>query len=212
MSFIEDKPIRDGLGPKDLIRMNVGRRWWFCKFDLIPDGLEYKEVLRRYLAKIADHIRNGRGLLLRGPLSSGKSGAASIIAKAVVMHGGTALFVPVSELADHKIENRIFDASEDLTVWDRMQDVDLLVLDDIGAEHSSAWAKSLVERIVRLRSNTRRAIIYTANTSKMTIPLKDLYGETLMAIIKASALPVLVDGKNWRDEEENDLEKEIMGE
>jgi len=208
MAFIEDNPIRDGLDISDLVRMNIGRRWWHCTLANIPDGLLYREVVVKYIAKLADHVRNGRGLLFHGPLSTGKSGAAVIIAKAVVCHGGTAYFMPVSELSDHKIENKIFSEEEGITVWQRMQDVDLLALDDLGAEHTSQWVRSLIERIVRLRSNRRKAIVYTTNRFD---ELNDTYGESTIAIIKSTAFPVMVEGKDWRDDEIIDLKKEILG-
>jgi len=209
MSFIEDSPIFDKITPADMQRMNVGRRWWQCTVADIPDGLMYKAVLRKYLDKLADHIRNGRGLLFHGRFSTGKSGAAVIVAKAVVCHGGTAFFMPVSELSDQKIENRMFNEEMRTTIWDRMIGVDLLILDDLGAEHQSAWVTSLVERIIRLRSNRQRALVYTTN---LFDSLKTTYGESIFEIIRATALPVYVDGKNWRNDETTHLKREILGE
>lgn len=209
MSFIENKPIRDGLGPEDLVRMNIGRRWWACESAKIPDGLEYKSNLLKFLERIADHIRNGRGLLFHGIFATGKTGAAVIVAKATVCHGGTAYFVPVTELSDAKFDKAKFDAEENVTVWERMQDVDLLILDDLGAEHESKWATSLVERIIRIRSNRSKSIICTTNRFD---ELNASYGESTISILKAVALPVLVDGTNWRIEEAKDLKKEILGE
>jgi len=209
MSFIENNPIRDGLGPDDLNRMNIGRRWWRCRMSQIPDGLSYKDVLEKYVAKIADHIRNGRGLLFHGEFSTGKTGAAVIVAKATVCHGGTAYFVPVTELSDAKFDKTKFDEEEGQTVWDRMQSVDLLILDDLGSEHDSNWGRSLVERVVRIRSNRTKSIICTTNRFK---DLVSSYGDSTMAILKSITLPVLVTGKNWRDEEARDLSQDILGE
>lgn len=209
MSFIEDKPVTDGIDIPSLQRMNVGKRWWFCKLADIPNGLMYKDILQKYLYRLADHVRNGRGLLFHGKFSTGKSGAAVIVAKAVVCYGGTAFFMPVSELSDQKIENRMFSEDEHVTIWDRMIGVDLLVLDDLGAEHSSPWVVSLVERLIRLRSNRQRAIVYTTNCWDS---LRTTYGESTLEIIRSTALPVHVDGQNWRNAEVASLKKEILGE
>jgi DNA replication protein DnaC len=206
MSFIEEKPIRDGLDPSDLLRMNVGRRWWHCRLTDIPDGLLYKTVVMRFIEKLADHVRNGRGLLLHGQFSTGKTGSAVIVAKATVCHGGTALFVPISELADQKFEKAMFE--EKTSMWKRMCDVDLLVLDDLGAEHGKDWGASLVERIVRIRSNNKRSIIATTNRLS---DLQSVYGDSTLVILRSIALPVLVEGKDWRTEESEDLAREILG-
>lgn len=210
MSFIMNKQIRDGLGPEDLMRMNIGRRWWPCMLSKIPDGLIYKDVLTKYITNVADHIRNGRGLMLWGDFSSGKTGAAVIVAKAVVSHGGTAYFMATSELSDSKIEKQMFDEEEGITVWERMCKVDLLILDDLGSEHIglSQWGKSLIERIVRLRSNKTRSIICTINKFD---EITSIYGESSVAILRACTLATKVDGKNWRDEERQEISREILG-
>lgn len=206
MSFIEDHQIRDKLDTTDLVRMNIGRRWWKCALSSIPDGLVHKETISKFINKIGDHIRNGRGLLFYGELSTGKSGSAVIVAKAVVCYGGTAFFIPMPELSDQKIERRIFE--DEVTVWQRMIDVDLLILDDVGAEKESSWARSLFERIVRIRSNSCKSTIYTTNRFEA---FEDIYDNSTIAIIQSTSLPVLVEGKNWREQEELDLKKEILG-
>ena len=205
-----NKQIRDGLGPEDLARMNIGRRWWGCMLSKIPDGLSYKGVLTKYIADVADHVRNGRGLLFWGDFSSGKTGASVIVAKAVVCHGGTAYFLPISELSDSKIEKRMFDEEEGTTVWDRVCKVDLLILDDLGSEHigASQWGKSLVERIIRLRSNKTKSTICTINKFD---EIATIYGESAVAILRACTLAVRVTGKNWRDEEKQEISREILG-
>jgi len=210
MSFIMNKQIRDGLGPEDLRRMNIGRRWWGCMLSKIPDGLKYKTVLTKYIANIADHIRNGRGLMFRGDYSSGKTGAAVIVAKAVVSHGGTAYFMTTSELSDSKIEKQMFDEEEGTTVWDRMRKVDLLILDDLGSDHigKSQWGKSLVERILRIRSNKTKALVCTTNKFD---EITEVYGESTLAVLRACTLATKVEGKNWRDEEQEELSREILG-
>lgn len=208
MSFIENKPIRDGLDPEDLVRMNIGRRWWSCTLAKIPEGLEYRQILMKFVDRIADHIRNGRGLLFHGKFATGKTGAAVIVAKATVYHGGTAYFVPVTELSDAKFDKAKFDEEENVTVWERMQNADLLILDDLGSEHTNQWGKSLVERIIRARSNRSKSIVCTTNRFEQ---LQNSYGESTISILKAIALPVFVDGTNWRVEEAKDLKKEILG-
>jgi len=122
------------------------------------------------------------------------------------MHGGTAFFMTVPELSDLKIENAMFDA--DRTIWQRMLAVDLLVLDDLGSEHTKAWGRSLVERVIRLRSNQKRSVVCTTNRADK---LDTMYGESMMAVFGACILPVKVDGTDWRVNETENLHKAIMG-
>ena len=206
VSFIEDAPILDALEPAHMVRMNVGRRWWYCMLKKIPDDLGYKEIIEKYIAKIGEHVRNGRGLIFHSTSnSSGKTSAAVIVGKAALCHGATVYFLPVAELQDQKFEKTRFD--EHQSVWERVLAVDILILNDLGAEHGSPWAKSLVERIVRLRSNEKKVIIATTN---MFDQMKDLYGDSTREILRAATYPVKVHGKNWRDDEAEALKRAII--
>ncbi len=203
---MSNHPIRAGLDDKDRARMHVGRRWWECTIDQIPEGCAYKAVLQKYIAKLEDHVRAGRGLLFHGEYSTGKTGAAVIVAKAVVMYGGNAFFIPTHDLSDVKIDGTMFDAN--MTIWQRMRSTNLLVLDDLGSEHQSEWARSLVERIIRIRSDSQRTTIGTTNRFE-TLP--KVYGPGTMLAITSTMFPVKVSGKDWRANESSDLAREIMG-
>lgn len=206
MSLIESSPIRKSLDPEDMRTMNVGKRYWHSSVTKIDPTAEYRKVIEKYIKNIRDNIVNGRGILFHGDYSSGKTAASIILAKAVVMHGGTAFFIEVPELSDIKITSKRFD--DDSTVWERMEAVDLLVLDDLGSDYGTEWARQLVERIVRHRVNNCKTIVATTN---MFQSLKTIYDDGMVEVLSSALIPVSADGKNWRIAEREDIRREIMG-
>ena len=206
MSFIESKPIRKELTPTDMGMMGVGKRYWHVELAKIDPSLAYRETVAKYIEKIREHVLAGRGLLFHGDYAGGKTATAVIVAKAVVMHGGTAYFIGVSELSDVKIETSPFD--ESMSIWERMMKVDVLVLDDIGSEYGTEWSKQLVERAIRSRTNAKKTIIGTTNRFS---ELRSIYGDGVVSVLTSSMLPVLLEGKNWRSDEAEQLEKAILG-
>jgi DNA replication protein DnaC len=207
MSFIESDLIRKELEPFDMHMMGVGRRYWHVELAKIDPSFDYRETISKYIEKVREHVLAGRGLLFHGEYAGGKTSAAVIVAKAVVMHGGTVYFIEVPELSDVKIGTRPFD--ENTTIWERMMKVDVLILDDIGSEYGTPWSKQLVERASRLRANAKKPIIGTTNRFG---ELRTIYGEGVVSVMTSSMLPVLIEGKNWREDEEEQLKKAILGE
>lgn len=199
MTFIDQtRPPRD-LTPHDMKRMRIGKRYWTCRHELIPDDFKYGRVIRRFLDDLKENVEAGYGILFYGDFASGKTAAATIIAKATVAYGGTALFIPVPTLTDTKIGKVMFDDEE--TMWERIMSVDVLILDEIGAEHGKDWG--LLERIVRERHNECKSTIGTTN--QKLDAFTQLYTLSFMTVLSAAMFPVHVTGMNWREEDRNEL-------
>lgn len=102
------------------------------------------------------------GLLLFGQPRQGKTFMAEAITSEIVNKGYSALFRTASEVVqtfqyDNKAEvNRIRDA---------VKAVDLLVIDDLGAQRSTAFADEVVFTIIDERYSARKPIIVTTNAT-----------------------------------------------
>jgi DNA replication protein DnaC len=186
--------------------MNVGKRYWRVSISKIEESAEHRKVMEKYITNIRDNIVNGRGILFHGGYSSGKTAASIILAKAVVMHGGTAIFMEVPELSDVKVTSRPF--NEDMTMWERMETADLLILDDLGSDYGSDWARQLVERIVRHRVNNCKSIVATTNKFQT---LRTIYDDGLVEVMSSALMHVAITGKNWRRDERDSVCRGIMG-
>lgn len=198
MTFIRNETARD-LHPDDMRRMGVGKRFWHVSVDQIPETAHYRKELDRYLQNLEENVRSGVGMMFYGDYRKGKTSSAVILAKAVVAYGGTSYFIRSDDLVSSVLEKKEFD--QDQTVMQRLDTVDLLVVDDLGAEHTgkSHFNVALLEKIVRYRYDNRKALVLTVNLSPKN--LVEVYGEGTLKVIKSMMRVVEVDGTNWYEQE-----------
>jgi len=203
MSFIDTTTLPRELTKADMHRLRLGKRYWGCSIAQIPETAQYRKILTKYIDNLKENVESGNGILFYGKHGSGKTAAASILGKAVIAFGGTALFIEVQQLSDMKINKEMFD--DETTLWQRMIEVDMLILDEIGGEHGKDWG--LLERIIRHRMNTCKTTIGTTNKMKS---LGEKYGEGLLSVIRTALLPIEIDEINWRKDERNTLAEKII--
>lgn len=201
MSFLDDE-LRE-ITSTDMVRFGVGRTFWHASIDKIPDGAAYKEKLRTYLRGINTCVDQGIGLFLFGPLRSGKTSAATIVAKHVIGHNGTAFFIRANEITSAVVEKKAFDENE--TVEERMRSVDLLVIDDLGQEHSKEFGRDLVESFVRNRYDNKRSLIVTSNVTREELIKK--YSESMVLVLESRSTPIKIEGVNWYEKEVMETQK-----
>lgn len=203
MSFLSHESRK--LDREDMRRMNVGERFWGVTLEQVPEGCAYRDRISAYLDAMHECIKKGIGLLFYGDYRSGKTAAAIIVMKNVVAFGGTALFIRADELSKAVIEKTIFD--DDETLEERMKSVDLLVIDDLGQEHSKDFGASVVESIIRNRYNHRKAILVTLNIEIAEIEKK--YGLGVLRVMRSMTAPVAVAGTNWMEKEREEVRKTL---
>jgi DNA replication protein DnaC len=166
------------------------------------------EVLRRYADSAVDNVLEGLGLLVWGDFGHGKTHASVGLLKKVMAYRATGLFLETS-----RIQRMVFD-KEQMETTERpvltvAENVDILVLDDFGAEHSSEFSQSLVAALVRYRCTRRKATILTTNIDPGKLAVA--YSEGLMSVLSECVYPVRVGGKNWRAAEALKLRAKFEG-
>lgn len=103
-------------------------------------------------------------LVLRGGYGTGKTHLAAAIAHYVKDAGHTVYFAVVPELLDHL--RSAFAPGKDLSydeMFDYIREVQLLVLDDLGAENGTAWATEKLFQLINYRYNNRFPTVITTN-------------------------------------------------
>ena len=108
--------------------------------------------------------RTGDSLMLIGPVGTGKSHLAAAIVNALIPQGVAAIFQPVPELfqrlnATYGRESRETEAQ----LLSALQEADLLVLDDVGAEKPSAANETRLYQIVDARYRGKKPMALTSN-------------------------------------------------
>ena len=177
-----------------LSAMHLPEQHWDCTLDQISPELSYVSTIQDYVANIGENLDNGRGLLLFGPHSSGKSGVAAIVLKAaLVKTQQVGLWIRGSHVAGHKIEEDLYDA--DTTMYERCLEVGLLVIDELILRGTSK-AENFVEELIRERVDTRGSMILTTNLTPAQV--KDTHPGIAEVLVEAVE-PVKIKGTNFRN-------------
>lgn len=125
----------------------------FTSTDTSGENARSVEICRRYAQKFPQMRQDNRGLLLFGGVGTGKTHTAACIANELLEQGYPVVITSLVKLVDGGTED----------ICSRMSSIDLLILDDLGAERSTDYALEQVYNIVDSRYRAGLPVIYTAN-------------------------------------------------
>lgn len=161
-----------------------------CDFDnfslsyypIRPDeetGAIPREVMQENLSECrrfaAEFPNNSGNLLMMGDAGLGKTHLALSIANTVLRRGYDVLYCSAANIF-RQIEAEQFNNGRDTTTLDSLKRCDLLILDDLGAEHTGYYLNSVLYDIVNTRLNQHKPTIYTTNITSERV-LTSRYGE-----------------------------------
>jgi len=178
-------------------RANVPSRFWNVKLSEIPEHLEYRDKVRKYLEKMDEMLENGIGLFLYSDENStGKTSIAVLVLKQALRLRRTAYFEESGRLKAALIRAEEFE--ENIPIERRIRTVDLLVLDDVGKEYrtESGFAENTIESVLRDRSQSMRPTILTSNLKPNKI--EQVYSADLAALLRETMIPLRISGYDWR--------------
>jgi len=181
----------------DMKRANVPARFWNVKLSEIPEHLEYRDKVRKYLEKMDEMLENGIGLFLYSDENStGKTSIAVLALKQALRLRRTAYFEESGRLKAALIRAEEFE--ENIPIERRIRTVDLLVLDDVGKEYrtESGFAENTIESVLRDRSQSMRLTIMTSNLKPNKI--EQVYSADLAALLRETMIPLRISGYDWR--------------
>jgi hypothetical protein len=138
--------------------------------------------VRAFTRSIEENLERGRGLWFDGPVGTGKTSLAILVAKAAKDAGRSYAVYPVPRLLAEIKRTFDRDASDSyMGFFRRLCTVDLLVLDDLGAEKQTEWVLEQLYSIVNERWQDRRSIVVTTN---LPDPDPDAAGPMLRASVR----------------------------
>jgi DNA replication protein DnaC len=143
---------------------------------------EVVQAVRRYIADIDAQLDSGQGLWLMGDVGTGKTTLAMIVSKAALDAGRSVAIYSLPRLLS-LIRAAIDTEAGMVGFLERLAAVDLLHIDDLGAENTTDWVLEQLYTIVNSRYEDERAMIVTTNL--MYEDLIDQLGERTVSRLVA---------------------------
>jgi DNA replication protein DnaC len=130
--------------------------------DLARSAPAQVQSVRRYVRSVAANLDAGRGLWIQGDIGTGKTTLAMLVSKAALDAGRSVAIYSLPRLLNLLRESMDSETGM-LDFMDRLTAVDLLHLDDLGAEHQTEWVLEQLYSIVNARYEAQHAIVATTN-------------------------------------------------
>jgi DNA replication protein DnaC len=129
--------------------------------DLDPMVLRH---VRDYVQHVDERLDEGTGLWFHGDVGTGKTSISMLVAKAADQAGRSVAVYSVPQLLA-TIRRTYETGAEDSydALMRRLTGVDLLVLDDLGAERQTEWVIEQLYMLVNERWQNRGAVLVTTN-------------------------------------------------
>jgi DNA replication protein DnaC len=123
--------------------------------------------VRSYVRNIEERLNEGRGIWFVGGVGTGKTTLAMLISKAAMEADRTVAIYSLPRLLamlrDTFADNALYSLNE---LIDLLCAVDLLHIDDVGAEQSSPWVLEQLYTIVNTRYEDDKALLLTTNLDR----------------------------------------------
>lgn len=176
-------------------------RYTNCTFDKIKKVIpeehrEAFETCHAYAKAFGKRKKDGLGLILKGPVGTGKTSLAVAVLQEVIKQQGSGYFIPMVSLLDNLLTMAKNNAEEAARFERKVRTTPLLVLDDLGAEYENSWVTSKVDAIITERYNRMLPVIVTTNLKKGE--LMGRYRERIYDRLKGTSEVVNFGGESMR--------------
>lgn len=178
-----------------------------CTLDnfIVGENTKAIEKVKEWVElSMADTFEANKFLIIAGTVGTGKTHIACAIGNKYLKEGIQVVFLTTSELLSEFIRRysgayspphgrdyiggdiNYKTTPSELMEW--LSAIDVLILDDIGCEYSPTdWAPALLDELVNKRYSNCKTIIFTTNTDKLPVRLKDRMSEGLSVVLKGDS-------------------------
>jgi DNA replication protein DnaC len=149
----------------------IPKRYRDAAFDRYPVTEMHPQVVattRRFAAMINDHLDAGRGLWFTGDVGTGKTTLAMLVSKAALEAGRSVAIYSLPRLLNEIRDTHRAERSH-VALLDRLAAVDLLHIDDVGAERTTDWVLEELYSIVNARYEEQRSMVITTNLGEAAL-------------------------------------------
>ncbi len=154
------------------------------------------EIARNYVEHWEEFTQNSQGLLLWGDVGTGKSFLADCIGNELLNRGIRVQMTNFSRLLNRLTDLQMGNRNGFI---DSLNTFDLLILDDLGIERNSEFAKEQTFSIIDSRYRSGLPMIVTTNLSLLELRNPgDLWRKRIFDRVLERCIPVCVNDQNIR--------------
>jgi DNA replication protein DnaC len=164
-----------------------------------PGRAPVYDAVKEFVEAIDDRLEKGAGIWLMGDVGTGKTTLAMLVSKAAVEAERTVAIYSLPRLLARIRRTYDAEAGEEsyLGFFERLTSVDLLHIDDLGAEKRSDWVFEQLYAIVNERYEAQRSMVVTTNLDQAA--LEDQIGpRTVSRLVEICGDPLPLFGEDLR--------------
>jgi DNA replication protein DnaC len=166
----------------------------FDKYEVREENKKVFEMAKKYADKFQDMYKKNQGLLLYGPVGTGKSFTAACIGNYLLNNAK-----PVIMTSFVKILQDIWENDREAEYITILNSASLLIIDDLGTERETDYALEKVYNIIDSRVRANKPMIITSNLElNDMMECEDIRKKRIYDRILECCYPMYVGGKSFR--------------
>ncbi len=195
------RPLRLGRARARRLEAQLPKRYRGVGFDREPIAGMPSAVLhpvKEYTRDLAENLDKGKGIWFVGDVGTGKTTLAMLVSRLAIQAGRSVAIYSTPRLLT--LVREAIDAEGGVArLLDQLTSVDLLHLDDLGAERQTDWVLEQLYTLVNTRYEQELPLVITTNL--LPDALSDQIGErTVSRIIEICGDPLPLFGHDRRRE------------
>ena len=155
--------------------------------------------VRRFVEQVGPNLDAGKGLWFAGDVGTGKTSLAMLVSQAAEQSGRSVAVYPVTRLlAEIKDTYDSNTGASYMSLFRRLCSVDLLHLDDLGAEKRTDWVLEQLYSIINERWQDERSILVTTNILDLDELREQVGARTVSRLAEICGDPLPIMGPDLR--------------
>lgn len=166
----------------------------FDKYEVREENKKVFEMAKKYADRFQDMYKKNQGLLLYGPVGTGKSFTAACIGNYLLNNAK-----PVIMTSFVKILQDVWENDREAEYITILNSASLLIVDDLGTERETDYALEKVYNIIDSRVRANKPMIITSNLElNDMMECEDIRKKRIYDRILECCYPMYVGGKSFR--------------